>query len=76
MERRQFLKIAGIGTAAGLISGNMFNMSNLNKSNDLLYHKIADIKFTNVKLNYPRLVGKNSQLDVHGWGPTSGIHIF
>ncbi|MDO9339906.1 MAG: enolase C-terminal domain-like protein [Bacteroidales bacterium] len=75
MERRQFLKIAGVGTAAGLISGNMFNMSNLNKSNDLLYHKITDIKFTNVKLNYPRQVGKNSQLDVHGWGPTSGIHI-
>lgn len=75
MERRQFLKIAGVGTTAGLISGNMFNMSNLNKSNDLLYHKITDIKFTNVKLNYPRQVGKNSQLDVHGWGPTSGIHI-
>jgi L-alanine-DL-glutamate epimerase-like enolase superfamily enzyme len=75
MERIQFLKIASVGTAAGFINGNMFDMSNLNKSNDLLYHKIADIKFTNVKLNYPRQVGKNSQLDVHGWGPTSGIHI-
>lgn len=75
MERRQFLKIAGAGTAAGLLTSNSFNMSDLSSYDDLGYHKIADIKFTDVKLSYPRLVGKNSQLDVHGRGPTSGIHI-
>lgn len=75
MERRQFLKIAGVGTAAGLFASNTLNMSELSNYNDLLDHKITDIKFTTVKLNYPRQVGKNSQLDVHGWGPTSGIHI-
>ena len=76
MERRQFLKIAGVGTAAGLIGSNILNMSELSNYNDLLDHKITNIKFTTVKLNYPRQVGKNSQLDIHGWGPTSGIHIF
>jgi D-galactarolactone cycloisomerase len=75
MERRQFLKIAGMGTAAGLLNSNSLDICNLNKYNDLLYHKITDIKFTSVRLSYPRQVGKNSQLDVHGWGPTSGIHI-
>jgi len=75
MERRQFLKIAGIGTAAGLFGSNTLNIGELSNSDDLLYHTITDLKFTNVKLNYPRQVGKNSQLDVHGWGPTSGIHI-
>lgn len=75
MERRQFLKIAGVGTAAGLFSSNTLNMSELSNYNDLLDHKITNIKFTTVKLNYPRQVGKNSQLDIHGWGPTSGIHI-
>jgi D-galactarolactone cycloisomerase len=75
MERRQFLKIAGAGTVAGLFPDNTLHVNALNNYNDLIYHKIADIKFTNIKLNYPRQVGKNSQLDVHGWGPTSGIHI-
>ena len=75
MERRQFLKIAGVGTAAGFFGSNTLNMSELSNYNDLLDHKITNIKFTTVKLNYPRQVGKNSQLDIHGWGPTSGIHI-
>jgi hypothetical protein len=58
MERRQFLKIAGASATAEIFGSNSFNISGLRNYEDLLYHKIADIKFTSVKLNYPRQVGK------------------
>lgn len=75
MERRQFIKITGAGAAGGFLGFDLSEISNLKKHSELTYHKIIDIKFTTVKLRYPRFVGKNSQLDVHGWGPESGIHI-
>jgi D-galactarolactone cycloisomerase len=72
MKRRQFIKIAG---AAGFIGFNLPYTSPPVRSRDLSYHKISDIKFTTVKLRYPRLVGKNAQREVHGWGTEPGIHI-
>lgn len=75
MERRKFLKLSGAGAAAGIFSNDLINIFGLKNSSELGYHRIIDIKFSTVKLRYPRLVGKNSQLDVHGWGPESGIHI-
>lgn len=75
MERRDFIRLAGAGAAAGYISREFPLTAEFRKSSDLFYHRITDIKFATVKLNYPRLVGKNSQLDVHGHGPESGIHI-
>jgi len=75
MERRIFIKKAGLGVAYGLFSSKVLGIRELDQSSDLVYHKISDIKFSNIKLNYPRQVGKNSQLDVHGWGPNSGIHV-
>jgi L-alanine-DL-glutamate epimerase-like enolase superfamily enzyme len=74
MERRSFLKLTGALTilpaAAHSSSENWFT-----RKADLSYHRIESIKFSSVKMNYPRLVGKNSRLDVHGTGPVSGIHI-
>jgi D-galactarolactone cycloisomerase len=75
MKRRDFIKIGATGAAAGLLGSNILNMGEISRSGELDYHRITDIKFTTIKLKYPRLVGKNSQLDVHGWGPESGIHI-
>ena len=75
MERREFIKLAGAGAIVALSDNNMLYLREFKRTSDLRYHKISDIKFTTIKLNYPRLVGKNSQLDVHGWGPESGIHI-
>jgi L-alanine-DL-glutamate epimerase-like enolase superfamily enzyme len=75
MERRKFLKITFAGTVTGIFVNNIPETSFYGKSDDLSYHKITGIKFTTVKLKYPRQVGKNSQLDIHGWGPESGIHI-
>ena len=78
MNRRNFLAYtaaAGISTAFGNTSnlGNkILNDSNFNSDDltDLSYHTLETIRFTPVKLNYPRLVGKNSQRGIHGLGPT------
>ncbi len=75
MERREFIRLAGAGAAAGFLGRDLPLVAGIRKSSDLFYHKITDIKFTTVKLIYPRQVGKNSQLDIHGWGPESGIHV-
>jgi L-alanine-DL-glutamate epimerase-like enolase superfamily enzyme len=75
VERRDFIRLAGAGAATGFLSREFPLAAELRKSSDLFYHRITDIKFITVKLSYPRLVGKNSQLDVHGLGPEAGIHI-
>ncbi len=75
MKRRDFIKLAGAGAATLFTDNNLLYTREFKRTTDLKYHKISDIKFTTIKLKYPRLVGKNSQLDVHGWGPESGIHI-
>ncbi|MBE8721127.1 mandelate racemase/muconate lactonizing protein [Sphingobacterium sp. Ka21] len=36
---------------------------------ELSYHTIQSINFSSVRLQYPRLVGKNARLDLHGYGP-------
>jgi len=36
---------------------------------ELARHKLKSVKYTRVQLRYPRLVGKNSRLGVHGTGP-------
>lgn len=36
---------------------------------ELSFHKLERIAFTQIQLHYPRLVGKNSRLGVHGRGP-------
>lgn len=71
MKRRQFLGI----TVAGLLGNKMILTDSMNKDSELSYHRISEIKFTTVRLSYPRQVGKNSQLDIHGWGPVSGVHV-
>jgi len=75
MERRQFIRLTAAGTAAGFLYRNALVAGISVKTGELMYHRITDIKFTTVKLDYPRQVGKNSRLDIHGWGPESGIHI-
>ena len=75
MKRSHFIRIASAGSLAGLLSNKPI-LSDLSEvDSELSYNRISDIKFTTVKLSYPRQVGKNSQLDIHGWGPVSGVHI-
>ena len=75
MERREFFKYAMVGAAAGFMSPFEPGPAETFRKDELGYHRITDIRFTTVKLNYPRQVGKNSRLDIHGFGPTSGIHV-
>ncbi|MDD3780749.1 MAG: enolase C-terminal domain-like protein [Proteiniphilum sp.] len=73
MNRRNFLGYAAYtGLAAmlpGTISGSATNFTS-DQNNELDYHIIDNLRFTSVKLSYPRLVGKNAQLGIHGHGPT------
>lgn len=40
---------------------------------ELAYHTIRSVAFGDVRMQYPRFVGKNARLDVHGFGPRLGI---
>lgn len=40
---------------------------------ELAYHTIHSVTFGDVRMQYPRFVGKNARLDVHGFGPRIGI---
>lgn len=42
---------------------------------ELESHRISDIKTLKVKIRYPRLIGKNARIGVHGWGPTAQIRV-
>lgn len=76
MKRRNFLHALNVGIAsAAFVDTKLFGMP-LNKlsiptaeDKELAYHTIQSIKFSNVRLQYPRLVGKNARLDLHGYGP-------
>lgn len=75
MKRRNFLQLLSAGTASAVVPHH-FARSELHSEVDykeLERHKIVDIQFTNVKLRYPRQVGRNSRLGIHGTGPT--VHV-
>lgn len=80
MKRRTFIHALQVGIAsAALFNGKTQAMhlpSLLDRTTDdkeLGYHTIQDIKYSRVQLNYPRLVGKNARLDLHGHGPNVEI---
>jgi len=74
MNRRSFLQtmaassIAVMLPAAGASGINLPESLNGNQP-ELARHKLKAVKYTQVQLRYPRLVGKNSYLGVHGTGP-------
>ena len=74
MDRRFFIRTMAASSAAAMIpvanAGSMNWLTNRHESDpELTRHKLKAIKFTPVQLKYPRLVGKNSRLGVHGTGP-------
>ena len=72
MERRNFLKVAAASSASfitSLASAEEAKVEKQSERNELTYHKLKDIRFDAVQLKYPRLVGKNSRLGIHGTGP-------
>lgn len=80
MKRRTFINSLGIGFASSLLlnsNGYGSPLADLFElaadERELAEHKIDSIVFSKVKLNYPRLVGKNARLDLHGHGPELDI---
>ncbi len=75
MDRREFIRLAGAGATAGIIVSELPATAGIRKYSDLQYHKVTDIKFTTLRLDYPRPVGKNSTLGIHGKWTEEAIHI-
>ena len=78
MNRRNFLKAAGAASLALTVPVNLFSANKKKDENwlsELHYHKIAGFEYSSMKMNYPRLVGKNSRKDIHGRGPSPQVVI-
>lgn len=81
MRRREFIYALNAGIAASVVSktalagvfGGRPDASRMQAELD--YHTIQSVAFDDVRLQYPRFVGKNARLDVHGFGPRIGICI-
>ncbi|MDR2146521.1 MAG: hypothetical protein LBE91_08715 [Tannerella sp.] len=76
MNRRYFLQTIAAATAAIpslSIDGMNLPEDREDSHPELTRHKIKTVKYTQIQLRYPRLVGKNSRLDVHGTGPNVTI---
>ena len=79
MRRREFIYMLNTGVAAGVLSQTAFGgvfrgVSRASRMQDeLAYHTIQSVTFDDVRMQYPRFVGKNARLDVHGYGPRIGI---
>jgi L-alanine-DL-glutamate epimerase-like enolase superfamily enzyme len=70
MDRREFLGHSLALTAAGL-SGSLFAESRRQPAgwNDALaQHRLASLEVRTVDMKWPRQVGKNARLDIHGRG--------
>src|SRR5690606_26241597 len=79
MRRREFIYMLNAGVAAGLLSKTAFGgvfrgrPGASQMQEELAYHTIQSITFGDVRMQYPRFVGKNARLDVHGFGPRIGV---
>ncbi len=75
MKRRTFIHALNAGMIAGLVSkpavAGLFRegFTDSHMQDELAYHTIQSVTFGHVRMQYPRLVGKNARLDIHGFGP-------
>ena len=80
MKRRAFIHSINMGLSSSLLfSSKSFALDQFldlelgQDEKELSQHTIDSVVFSRVKLNYPRLVGKNAKLDLHGNGPDLDI---
>lgn len=59
MNRRDFIRIAGAGGAAGIIFNDLPAAASVRKYSDLQDHRITDIDFTTVILNFKNTINMN-----------------
>lgn len=75
MKRRNFIHTLNLGIASSILlnsdlyAKSIFTLVSNPQDVELSYHRIQVIRFSNVRMQYPRLVGKNARLDIHGYGP-------
>lgn len=78
MERRNFLHLLTAGTIPSFLLGRSTTDVKATYRTDLKeleQHTITKIKTTSVQLNYPRQVGKNARLGIHGRGPNVQVGV-
>lgn len=81
MKRREFIYTVNAGMAASLVSktamAGLFQGGSAaaRMQEELAYHTIQSVTFGHVRMQYPRQVGKNARLDIHGFGPRPEICI-
>ena len=81
MKRRNFIHAMNLGIASSvmlhsdLYAKSIYFLEGVSQDGELGYHRIQDVRFSNVRMQYPRLVGKNARLDIHGYGPRLDICI-
>jgi len=80
MKRREFIYAMNASVAFGLasktsVAGLFHGGPDVRMQEELAYHTIQSVTFDDIRLQYPRFVGKNARLDVHGFGPRIGICI-
>lgn len=75
MKRRTFIQTLNTGVAGSLMARTALagpvtpSSEHAGPPDDLDYHRIQSVAFGHVRMQYPRLVGKNARLDIHGYGP-------
>ncbi|GGC27235.1 mandelate racemase [Parapedobacter defluvii] len=74
IKRREFIRALNAGMALGLVSksavaGWFLPPAETALQDELAYHTIRSVDFRDIRMQYPRFVGKNARLDVHGFGP-------
>jgi D-galactarolactone cycloisomerase len=81
MERRDFFRrsfgaAVTLGAMSGSLTSGIMEISfpfELQSNKELGLHRIDGIEFTEIKLRYPRQVGKNAIKGIHGFGPTMTV---
>jgi D-galactarolactone cycloisomerase len=73
MNRRQFLELTTAAAAALPLSA--LRGAESESKHPLAGHRLAAVETRAVPLRWPRLVGRNAKLEVHGHGPTVNVVI-
>jgi len=74
--RKSFLAAITLGTVSESLSAGILDFNvpyEFQGDQELKLHKIDGIEFTEIKMRYPRQVGKNSIKPIHGFGPTMTV---
>jgi len=74
IKRREFIRALNAGLVLGLVSKPALATwlqpgADARMQDELAYHTIQSVNFRAIRMQYPRFVGKNARLDVHGFGP-------